>query len=140
MLLYIHVFFGVVGGLLFSIIGITGSLNLYSEEINAFLNPQFHIEIYSEKYLSLDLIMKNIRMAHPSRHNEWILQIPESTKVTITAWHEKTHETFDKYYAPLMVSINPYNGKLYQISFGGIHFSHGYTTYTINYCWAETVF
>lgn len=80
-------------------------------------------------------------MARPSRHNKWILEIPESTKRTMTAWYEKPHQIFDEYYVPFMVYLNPYHGrKLYQISLGeyiclmDIRKTHSTASEQIRYC------
>ncbi len=119
----IHTLIGLTAGLLFSLIGITGSLSVYHEEIDILLNPKLRVESQSDKYLSLDIIMAKVRSSQPSRYGEWTIEMPLSSSGMITVWYEKPHETFGEYYAPLMVSVNPYNGNIVTSRFWGQTFA-----------------
>jgi len=115
----VHVYLALSLGLLFALMGITGSLSVYREEIDGLLNPRLTADNPGMPPLSLDKIMESVRKAHPSRHDEWILELPRSPQGMVTAWYEKPHETFGEVYAPLMVSVNPYTGEVVASRFWG---------------------
>lgn len=114
-----HLFMALAVGVLFVLMGLTGSLSLYREELDELFNPLLAIDEPGGKYLSLDRIMASVRAAHPSRHDEWVLEMPRSPKGMLTAWYEKPHETFGELYAPLMVSVNPYTAEVVANRFWG---------------------
>lgn len=105
--------------MLFALIGLTGSLSVYREEIDTLLNPELTIEYRQENILPLDKIMASVRKVHPNRHGAWTLELPRSDGGMITAWFEKPRESVDEFYAPLMVSVNPYTGKVIDSRFWG---------------------
>ena len=106
--LKVHLYLALSAGFFFALIGLTGSISLYREEIDGLLNPQLIIENPQGKHQSLDKIMASVHAAHPTRYGSWTLEMPSSPLGMITAWYEKPTETFFELYAPLMVSVNPY--------------------------------
>ncbi|WP_230874825.1 PepSY-associated TM helix domain-containing protein [Methylomonas sp. LL1] len=104
---------------MFGLIGLSGSLSIYREEIDSLLNPELVIAPTQGPVLSLDKILTQIRKAHPNRHGAWTLELPRSEQGTITAWFEKPRESVDKFYAPLMVAVNPYTGEVVGSRFWG---------------------
>ena len=121
--LNIHVYVGLAAGFFFALLGLTGSLSMYRQALDEVLNPQLVIENPQDKPQNLDKIFANIRLAHPSRHGEWELEMPKSQDEMITAWYDNPHETFGEYYAPLMVSVNPYTAEVVASRFWGHTFS-----------------
>ena len=121
--LNIHVYVGLAAGFFFALLGLTGSLSMYRQALDEVLNPQLVIENPQGKPQNLDKIFANIRLAHPSRHGEWELEMPKSQDEMITAWYDNPHETFGEYYAPLMVSVNPYTAEVVASRFWGHTFS-----------------
>ncbi len=118
-----HVTLALALGFLFALLGLTGSLSIYREELDAALNPRLTVDSPQGQYLPLDKIMAAVQAAHPSRHGEWVLEMPRSPKGMVTAWYEKPHETFGEYYAPLMVSVNPYTAEVVASRFWGKTFT-----------------
>ena len=114
-----HLYLALIFGLLFSLLGLTGSLSVYRAEIDAFLNPKLVIESTQGQPLPLDKILTRIKQAHPNRHGAWTLEMPRDEHDVITAWFEKPHESVDKFYAPLMVAVNPYTGEIISNRFWG---------------------
>ena len=117
--LKIHLYLALLVGFLFALIGLSGSLNVYRDEIDTFLNPELSIAAPQNKYQSLDKIIASVRAAHPDRYGSWTLEMPRSPHGMMTAWYEKPTETFFEYYAPLMVSVNPYTGEIVSSRFWG---------------------
>lgn len=98
-------------GLVFALIGLTGSLSVYREELDSLFNPQLRIEIPNDGApLPLDKILASLRTAHTDRHGAWTLEMPLAPDRPLTAWFDKPKESVDAFYAPLMVSVNPYTG------------------------------
>ncbi|MGR8930954.1 MAG: PepSY-associated TM helix domain-containing protein [Gammaproteobacteria bacterium] len=117
--LQVHLYLALIFGLLFSLLGLTGSLSLYREEIDALLNPELVIEDTMGQTMPLDKILDKIRKAHPNRHGAWTLEMPRTPSGVITAWFDKPKESYDKFYAPLMVAVNPYTGHVINSRFWG---------------------
>jgi uncharacterized iron-regulated membrane protein len=117
--LKVHLYLALCAGFFFALMGLSGSLCIYREELDELLNPQLVIEEPQGKYQSLDRIMSSVRAAHPHLYGSWTLEMPLSPKGMITAWYEKPTETFFELYAPLMVSVNPYTGDVVASRFWG---------------------
>ncbi|MDD5271412.1 MAG: PepSY-associated TM helix domain-containing protein [Methylovulum sp.] len=117
--LKIHLYLALIGGFFFALIGLTGSLSVYRAELDTWLNPQLTIGHPQAAYLSLDKLVAAVKAAHPERHGSWTLEMPQSPDAMLTAWFEKPQETYFDYYAPLMVSVNPYTGEVVDSRFWG---------------------
>jgi uncharacterized iron-regulated membrane protein len=121
--LTVHVYLALWLGVLFALLGVTGSVSIIRDDIDELLNPRLVVEASANGYQSLDKIMAAVRAAHPSRHEEWVLEMPRSPRSALTAWYEKPHETFGEFYAPLMVSVNPYTAEVITSRFWGHTFA-----------------
>jgi uncharacterized iron-regulated membrane protein len=117
--LKVHLWLALSAGLFFVLIGLTGSISVYRETVDEFLNPQLVIDNAQGKQQSLDRIMVSVRNAHPKRYGSWTLEMPQSPHSMITAWYDKPTETFFELYAPLMVSVNPYTAEVVASRFWG---------------------
>lgn len=117
--LKIHLYLALIAGFFFALMGLTGSLSLYREELDQLLNPELVIEQPSAKRQSLDKIMTAVYAAHPDRHGSWTLELPRSAHGMVTVWYDKPRETFFEFHAPLMVSVNPYTAEVVANRFWG---------------------
>jgi uncharacterized iron-regulated membrane protein len=115
----VHLYLALSAGFFLALMGLSGSLSLYHEDIDELLNPQLVIEEPQDKYQSLDRIMASVRAAHPNRYGSWTLEMPRTPHSMITAWYDKPTETYFELYAPLMVSVNPYTGEVVASRFWG---------------------
>ncbi|MCX7106744.1 MAG: PepSY-associated TM helix domain-containing protein [Methylococcales bacterium] len=114
-----HLYLALSLGLFFALMGLSGSISIYREELDGLLNPQLIIKVPQGTYQSLDKMMASVRTAHPNRYGAWTLEMPRSPQGMVTAWYEKPTETFFELYAPLMVSVNPYTGDVVMSRFWG---------------------
>ncbi|TAN47482.1 MAG: PepSY domain-containing protein [Methylococcaceae bacterium] len=114
-----HRYLALGAGLFFALLGLTGSLSVYRTALDELLNPQLVIDAPGKEYLPLDRIMAAVRQAHPRRDGAWTLEMPTSERGMMTAWYEQPHETIGEYYAPLMVSVNPYSAEVVASRFWG---------------------
>ncbi|MBS3964419.1 MAG: PepSY domain-containing protein [Methylomonas sp.] len=118
-----HRLLALLTGLPLVVIGLSGGLSVYRDSIDLWLNPALYIEASDQPLQSLDSIMSEIRKTHPNRHGSWTLEMPRSPHGTITAWFEKPKESVGQFYAPLMVSVDPYTGKVVASRFWGDTFA-----------------
>ena len=123
-----HLYVALSAGLFFAIIGLSGSLSIYRADIDALLNPELIVTNPKGQYQTLDKIFTAIKLAHPHKTGSWTLEMPLSSNGVITAWFEKPSETFFEFYAPLMVSVNPYTADVITNRFWGSTF----TTWLLN--------
>lgn len=117
--LKLHLALALSVGLLFALLGLTGSLGVYREDIDALFNPRLTVDAPQGNYQSLDKILAAVRKAHPGRHGAWTLEMPHSPQGMVTAWFDKPQETYFDWYAPLMVSVNPYTAEVVASRFWG---------------------
>ncbi len=117
--LKIHLYLALIAGFFFALMGLTGSISVYREELDELLNPRLVIEQPAGKRQSLDKIMSAVHSAHPKRLGSWTLEMPRSPHSMITVWYDKPTETFFELYAPLMVSVNPYTAEVVASRFWG---------------------
>ena len=117
--LKVHLYLALSAGFFIALMGLSGSLSIYREEIDELLNPQLLIGQPQGKLQSLDKIMASVRAAHPNRYGSWTLEMPRTPQGMITVWYDKPTETFFELYAPLMVSVNPYSGEVVTSRFWG---------------------
>lgn len=115
----VHVYLALIAGFFFALMGLTGSVSVYREELDELLNPELVIEHPEGKRQSLDKIMAAVQAAHPNRYGSWTLELPRSPHSMVTVWYDKPRETFFELYAPLMVSVNPYTAEVVASRFWG---------------------
>ncbi|MDD5579674.1 MAG: PepSY-associated TM helix domain-containing protein [Methylobacter sp.] len=117
--LKIHLYLALSAGFFFALMGLTGSISVYREELDELLNPQLVIEEPQGPYQSLDRIMAAVQAVHPDRYSSWTLEMPRSPHSMVTVWYDKPRETFFELYAPLMVTVNPYTAEVVTNRFWG---------------------
>ncbi len=104
--LTVHLWLGLSAGLLFALIGLTGSALVFYPEIDEWLNS--HIVVADDcQPQSLDVIYQSLLAAHPERSSGWRLEMPSAQQSALTARYMKPAETAGETFAPLLVSINP---------------------------------
>ena len=121
--LTIHLYLALSAGFFFALMGLTGSISVYREQLDELLNPQLVVEEPQGNYQSLDKMMAAVRAVHPDRYGAWTLEMPRSPTSMVTVWFDKPRETFFELYAPLMVSVNPYNAEVVMSRFWGQTFT-----------------
>jgi uncharacterized iron-regulated membrane protein len=115
----VHLILALTVGFIFALLGFTGSISIYHEELDELLNPHLVIESSPAKYQSLDKIIAAVKAEHPKRYGEWTLEMPRTPHSMMTVWFEKPQETYFERYAPLMVSVNPYSAQVVASRFWG---------------------
>ncbi|WP_347986663.1 PepSY-associated TM helix domain-containing protein [Methylomonas sp. AM2-LC] len=108
----IHHYTGLILGIVFAIIGLTGSILVYYLEIDEWLNAAKSVSSTDKTYASYQSIWDAIQASEPNRQHAWRLEIPETPEQTITARYYKPAESTHQSFAPLMLSINPYTSEI----------------------------
>jgi uncharacterized iron-regulated membrane protein len=121
--LKVHLYLALLIGFFFALMGLTGSVSVYREAIDEFLNPQLVIENPAGQRQSLDKIMLAVQNAHPDLTGAWTLEMPRTPHSMLTAWYDKPSKTFFEFYAPLMVSVNPYTAEVVTSRYWGQTFT-----------------
>ena len=117
--LNLHLILALSFGLLFVLQGLTGSINLFRDEIDQFLHPELLVHPEQHPPLSLDQLLAVVHEAEPDRNGVWTLELPSNSQQALIAWFEKPRESVGAFYAPFMLYINPYNGAILARRFWG---------------------
>ncbi|MGR8935807.1 MAG: PepSY-associated TM helix domain-containing protein [Gammaproteobacteria bacterium] len=117
--LKIHAYLALIFGFWIALLGLAGSFCIYGDDLDRLVNPQLSVARPGNAYQPLERILAAVRAAHPQRHGSWTLELPRSPDDTLTAWYERPGETSGKFYAPLMVSVNPYTAEVVASRFWG---------------------
>lgn len=106
MLHALHKWLGLSIGLLFALLGITGSLLAFYPELQLALHPEIAARSPGTT-LNLGGIVDALRQAEPGRHGAWRIELPRQDNAPITARYYKPAETAHRTFAPLIVTIDP---------------------------------
>lgn len=127
--LTVHKWLGLALGLLFALIGLTGSINVFHielEERRAGVISEALIET-APADIDLDQVLQTIRAAYPDRQGRWVLMMPGYGSAYLWAVYPRPRETTGERFAPLRVLIDPTTGRI-----AGEHF-WGRTIWTLLY-------
>jgi uncharacterized iron-regulated membrane protein len=104
----LHRYFGLVAGLVIAIVGLTGSLLVFEEEINHFLlQSQYGQIIPQQQQVSILSVIDNVKAAYPNSNLILsYLGLPQKPDTPIQVELQSPNKTI------LEVIVNPYTGKI----------------------------
>lgn len=116
-----HLYLGLSVGVIFAIVGLTGSVLVFYVELDEFLNPPLRIEMTdTQKPLqTYEALLQSLQKKHSERTGSWRMEMPRDNQSMVTARYYKPHETEHLHFAPYMVSINPYTAEIVSSRFWG---------------------
>jgi uncharacterized iron-regulated membrane protein len=117
--LNIHRYLGLSAGLIFVLLGLTGTLNAFWVELDRWVNPDLVISQTQGEFRSLDEILKAVQSVHPNRNGSWELVMPPQASGMLTVIYKKPEEKKDEFYAGLWVDVNPYTAEVVRSYFWG---------------------
>lgn len=118
--LNLHLYLGLSAGLIFTIVGLTGSLLVFYVEIDEFINPLLHIsEVQTTHPKPYEDILQALRTKHSERDKAWRLEIPRHPQAMMMARYYKPAETEHLHFAPLFAWVNPYTAEVVSSRFWG---------------------
>lgn len=115
----LHQHLGLWIGVLFVLLGITGSLLTFYPEIDAFITSGIKPTGQIIDKLSAQKIYDVLRQEYPERKGSWRIELPMTKESAITARYYKPVETAHKKFAPIMVTIDPVSYKVTSFRYWG---------------------
>lgn len=101
-----HKWIGLTLGLLFALLGLTGSLLVFYPELDLVLNPQRAVRTPAQ-VTSFNGILDALQQAEPERPGTWRIELPRGDDAPITARYYKPVETAHLAFAPLILTLDP---------------------------------
>lgn len=99
--LQIHLWLGLSAGLLLALAGVTGSILVFDEEIDALLNPALRVANPAAERVSFDQAITNVEAAYP--------ELPVSY-VRMPRGPDETYEITTAGTEPVQIFVDPYSG------------------------------
>lgn len=116
--LNMHLIIALTVGFVFVILGLTGSCNVFYNELEELGLPVLSIASQSQPR-SLDDIMQTVKAAHPQRTGGWNMILPGYHSDYVWVNYPKPEETKNELFAPLQILVDPYSGKIASEHFWG---------------------
>lgn len=101
-----HRWLGLTLGLLFCLLGLTGSLLVFYPELDRILHPQLTAG-RAVGELQPDRIVEALQRAEPTRSGSWRIELPRADDAPISARYYKPVETQGRHFAPLILTLDP---------------------------------
>lgn len=99
-----HLYVGIIAGAILCIVGITGSILVFQDEIDAALNPSLFKSLQGEKRYTIGEIVPIIQQKYPGKPFDYIMETDrDNPNATYKLYHYKTQQEF---------FVNPYNATL----------------------------
>jgi uncharacterized iron-regulated membrane protein len=95
-------------GLLFVLLGLSGSLNVFFLELDPWLNPTLIVADTAAPARPLADIQRLIRDRHPDWPGAWRLDLPSHPQDALKAWYYPTPDEHRGHLAAPLLSIDPY--------------------------------
>lgn len=109
----IHRWLGLTIGAWFVLAGLTGSFLVWYQEIDEWLNPELTVERPGARWLPLEDILAAVQRTHPEKADgPWEIGTALHAHGTHEVRFPKPPERANKFYAPLMVTVNPYTAEV----------------------------
>ena len=103
--LILHGYSGVIAGILLIIIGLTGSVLVFSEELDHFLNPQLLHVVPQDERVPLGTVLNTVQEARPDLKAHRVI-VPQKSDGVYTVMMESQSEEYTDVY------VNPYSGTI----------------------------
>lgn len=98
-----HLYLGIIAGLIVAIVGVTGSILVFQDEIDHALNKELFVVMEQQHKIPVEKIVPIVRQQYPHLQMDYILALDTNANAAYQAFNFKTEEEF---------FINPYTGAL----------------------------
>lgn len=102
----VHKWVGLTLGLLFALLGLTGSLLVFYPELDLAFNPQ-RAASRPATITAYAPIVETLRLSEPARPGTWRIELPTADNAPINARYYKPAETAHRAFAPLIITLDP---------------------------------
>lgn len=117
--LNVHLYLGLTLGTLLAMLGLTGTVIGFWEEIYEWADPALVVPKAPAGYVSVERVMENLRAAHPQRSKSWELWLPRTPQSVIYVNYSGPEEKGAAYAATLIIAVNPNSGELIKTWYWG---------------------
>jgi len=104
--LQLHTYLGLSIGLLWVLVGLTGSILVFYLQLDLWINPEI-TTTSSQPVTSQQAVFDTLYEAYPDRHASWRIEQPLHTDWPIMARYYTPVEKAHLQFAPLMVTLDP---------------------------------
>lgn len=99
-----HLYLGIIAGAILCVVGLTGSVLVFQDEIDAALNKELFESLEGKKRYSIDEVIPVVQQKYPQKQFDYVLQTGETNKnATYRFYNFETESEF---------FINPYTAEL----------------------------
>ncbi|MEK8049234.1 PepSY-associated TM helix domain-containing protein [Ideonella sp. DXS22W] len=105
--LAVHRWLGLVLGLWFVLLGLTGSALVFYRGLDEWADPRLAARPGVAASPPLEAVYQALRTAHPQRGMSWRIELPREPGEPITARHLAPVESRGQRFAPLLSSVDP---------------------------------
>lgn len=112
MWLKLHRYLGLGLGLVFVLLGLTGSYNVFMHALDEIWNPELVIKDPGTVYRPMQEILNTVRRSHPELTGPWLLQMPRHRAGMLTAVHALAPGQTGMFYNARLVSVDPYRARI----------------------------
>ncbi|GAB3417797.1 PepSY domain-containing protein [Massilia agilis] len=105
--LALHFWSGLVVGLWFVLLGLTGSALVFYLDIDRALNPHTRVEHAVAALPPVESIHQALRQAYPERDGPWRIELPLDQDTPVMARYYHPAERAGSYFAPMLVTLDP---------------------------------
>ena len=120
--LAVHLYIGLFFGVIFSVIGLSGSILVYYPEIDRLINPELSKGWTLSSGRSYQEVFDTLQKAFPERMGPWRIEIPRAPEQPIFARYLRPEERDPSEFAPLVVAIDPEELSVINARFWGDYF------------------
>lgn len=113
---------GLWTGVLFVLLGLTGSVLTFYPGIDVLINPKIKVTSQHGGVVSAQKIYEVLRHEFPEREGSWRIELPMSSTDAVSARYYKPVETAHKKFAPIMVTIDPVTYQVTSSRYWGEYF------------------
>lgn len=125
----LHLYFGLILGVFFMLLAITGSILVFYPEVDLLLHPEIRVQQQSQKAIqrntpsiSNQSILERLRERYPNLKEGWRLEMPLDDEYPIFARYLTPDKASRELFAPLVVSINPHTLEITSARIWGQYF------------------
>lgn len=113
---------GLWTGVLFVLLGLTGSVLTFYPGIDVLINPKIKVTSQHGGVVSAQKIYEVLRHEFPEREGSWRIELPMSSTDAVSARYYKPVEKAHKKFAPIMVTIDPVTYQVTSSRYWGEYF------------------
>jgi len=103
----VHLWLGLVLGSPFALLGLTGSLLVFYNELDRSLNPEIQVVQAATAPPSMQALAQKLQQAYPQRSGAWRVELPLTPSTPLAARYYQPEEKAGRFFAPLMLTLEP---------------------------------